>query len=503
MVCSSMGRLLPVSRCLGLCAALATVFAGMAWAQEGSTPEMTVPRSELTPVGDLAARAIELVKAGDPRAAATELGRFESLWSPIENGIRAKNLDVYARAEVNASRAIAALEAAPPNLAAAASALEGLQQAALDFTSGSSPAAATPSGQKGVSALITMIAQVKEALAAGDMDQAQDLMAAFQDMWPLAEGDVQTRSSQAYGNIELEITKASALLLSGPSARDRALDVVGSMLAQLEGLTGTAGYSAWDAGLILLREGMEALLVIAALLAALRRAGTPGGARWVWAGAGTGVLASAVLAVVLVFAINAATAGAARESMEGFVGLASVLIMLTVGAWLHGRSSLQAWNGYMTGKVSGAIAAGRRGALALLALFAVLREGAEATIFYIGIAQGIGAAQLVLGIAAALLILAAAGFLLIRFSVRLPLHWVFLVATVLIYYLAFKITGESVRALQAASVLPSHFVDWLPSVRFLGMSPTWEVFLPQLVVLVLVLSEVIVTETRRMRPKTA
>jgi high-affinity iron transporter len=183
--------------------------------------------------------------------------------------------------------------------------------------------------------------------------------------------------------------------------------------------------------------------------------------------------------------------------MEGFVGLASVAVMVTVGAWLHGRASSKAWQGFIKGKVGTAVAGGRMWTLYALALFAVLREGAEATVFYIGIAQGIGIAQLLVGIAGALVILAIVGFVIIRFSVRLPLHWVFLAATLLIYYLAIKITGESVRALQAASVLPSHFAGWLPSLGFIGTTPTWEVFLPQLLVLALVLSEIVITETRR------
>jgi high-affinity iron transporter len=486
-------------------AMVASAGAGAAGTTGAATAAGVSPETQglLAPVADLAARSLAQVKAGDGAAAAATLEGFEDLWSPVEDGVRAQNLDVYARVEVNESRASAALAASPARLDLAATALEGLRTAALDYQSAAATPAGSPSGSKGLAALVTMLGQVKSALADGDMDQAQDLMGAFQDMWPLAEGEVQTRSARVYAATEDGITKASALLLSGPGSRDKALDEVGTMLAQLEGLTAATGYSAWDAGLILLREGMEALLVIAALLAALKKAGTPSGARWVWAGAGTGIAGSAVLAVILVFAISAATAGTARESMEGFVGLASVLIMLTVGAWLHSRSSLQAWNGMIKGKVGGAIAGGRIGALYFLALFAVLREGAEATVFYIGIAQGIGVGALLLGIGTAALILLAVGFLLIRFSVRLPLHWVFLVATVLIYYLAFKITGESVRALQAAAILPSHFVAWLPSVRFLGITPTLEVVLPQVVVLALVLSEVIVTESRRMKPKTA
>jgi high-affinity iron transporter len=486
---------------LRLCALILLPVVGCvsaAWGQSAVAPDV------LQPIVTMAAHSIEQVRAADAAGASATLDQFESLWKPVEDGVRARNLEIYARIEVESSRAIAALSAAPPDLAGAEQALAALQKASGDYAT-ASPSTASPSGQKGLSALITIIGQVKQALASGDDNQASDLMGSFQEMWPLAEGDVQTRSIPTYNRIESEITQASALLLSGPGVRDKTLDVVGAMLAQLQGLTGTAGYSAWDAALILLREGMEALLVLAALLAALRKAGTNGGARWIWAGAGTGILASGALAVVLVFVITAATAGATRETMEGAVGLASVLVMLTVGAWLHGKSSLQAWNGFVKGKVGSAVASGRMWSLYFLALLAVLREGAEATVFYIGIAQGIGVGQLLLGIGVAVLIIITAGFLLIRFSVRLPLHWVFLVATVLIYYLAFKITGESVRALQAASVLPSHFVVWLPSVRFLGMSPTWEAFAPQLIVLALVLTEVVVTETRRAtsKPKTA
>ncbi len=277
-----------------------------------------------------------------------------------------------------------------------------------------------------------------------------------------------------------------------------AREPVDRIMVELDGLSAGTSYTAWDAGLILLREGMEALLIIAALLAALKKAGSGPGTGVVWAGAGTGLLGSVIIAVILGFAISGAKIGSAREGLEGIVGLASVLLMLTVGAWLHSRSSLKAWNGFVKNKVGTAIAAGRMGALFTLALFAVLREGVEAVVFYIGIAPGIEAGTLAAGIGGALLLLVVIGFLIIRFSVKLPLHWVFLVATVLIYYLAFKITGTSVRALQSAGMLPSHFAEGLPSAGFLGMSPSWESFVPQAIVLTLVLVEVALTETRRL-----
>ncbi len=330
------------------------------------------------------------------------------------------------------------------------------------------------------------------------MAQASDLMQSFTEVWPLAEPEVKTRSEQAYGIIESEMTRASSFLLSDAASQPKAREPVDRITVELEGLAATTSYSVWDAGLILLREGMEALLIIAALLAALKKAGTGTGSGWVWAGAGVGLLGSVIIAVILGFAIGAAMIGSAREGLEGIVGIASVLLMLTVGAWLHSRSSLSAWNGFVKEKVGSAIAAGRMGALFTLALFAVLREGVEAVVFYIGIAPGIGVLTLVIGIAGALVLLTAVGFLVIRFSLKLPLHWVFLVATVLIYYLAFKITGTSVRALQTAGMLPAHFADGLPSAGFLGMSPSWESFVPQVVVLALVLGEIVMTEARRL-----
>jgi len=217
----------------------------------------------------------------------------------------------------------------------------------------------------------------------------------------------------------------------------------------------------------------------------------------VWAGAGSGLVLSAALAVLLGLLISAAAAASARESLEGFVGLASVLLMVTVGAWLHRRASLKAWNSYLQSTAGRAIAAGSTWGFFSLALLAVLREGAETVILLIGIEAGIGAAQLAIGVGAALLALVVIGFLLIRFSARLPLHWFFLVATVLIYYLAFKIAGESIHALQVAGVIPSHYAGALPALGPLGMSQTWETFLLQAVILVLVLAEVVTTEARR------
>ena len=134
-----------------------------------------------------------------------------------------------------------------------------------------------------------------------------------------------------------------------------------------------------------------------------------------------------------------------------------------------------------------------------LALLAVLREGAETVILLIGIESGIGPVQLFArrrrGTRASWSLI---GFLVIRFSARLPLHWFFLVATILIYYLAFKIAGESIHSLQVAGRHPVSLRR--PPARPSG---PWACrrrgrrSLLQAVVLVLVLAEVVTTEARR------
>jgi high-affinity iron transporter len=463
-------------------------------------PASEIPRQRvLAPLADMAGKSLDRLNASDVPGALGIFKAFEGLWSPVEDSVRAGNPGLYVRIEVAAVRAQAALEAAPPDRVRAVQALTDLARAAEEYGTASASPAAARTGSVGN--LGTMLAQVRDSLATARFDQASDLMESFVGLWPVVEIDVKARSPVTYAKLEAEMTRVSSLILSGPGARPAAMDDLEVMLGQIEQLRVSAGYTAWDAGFILLREGMEALLVLAALLAMLKK--TPAGTAplWVWAGAGSGLLLSAVLALVLSLLISAAGAAATREVLEGTVGLASVMLMMTVGAWLHRRANLKAWSGYMHNRAGRAIAAGGTWSLFALALLAVLREGAETVILLVGIESGIGPVQLFAGVGVALVLLVLIGILVIRFSARLPLHYFFLVATILIYYLAFKIAGESIHSLQVAGVIPSHYADGLPAVGPLGMSQTWETFALQAIVLALVLAEIVTTEARRFTGK--
>jgi high-affinity iron transporter len=120
--------------------------------------------------------------------------------------------------------------------------------------------------------------------------------------------------------------------------------------------------------------------------------------------------------------------------------------------------------------------------LLAVARLAVLREGGETTLFYMGMAPSIDPIQLFLGIGGALVALLILGFAMIRFSVKIPVRPFFITATALIYYLVFKFLGESIHALQIAGKVPSHGSPALWPIDWLGIYPTWETTLPQLAV---------------------
>ena len=454
-----------------------------------------------TSLGAIAAQSLDAAQDSRPGLAAGRVQIFDALWGVAENSVREKDPASYARVEAGIDNSLSALKAQPADFAAATAALTDLLSAAQSRASGAAPAADAPTVAHGIPDLLKLLGQADAALSAGNPREASGSMQAFMSIWPLAEGEVKARSATVYAEVENEMTDTGGLLLSGPTSRARAAQILAQMTSQLTGLKELTSYTAWDAGMILLREGMEALLVLAALLAMLRKAEGRRREIWVWTGAGSGLLLSGILAVILGFVLTAATAGSAREQLEGFVGLASVALMVTVGAWLHRRSSLQSWNTFIRKKVGGALATGSMWSIFALALLAVLREGAESVVFYIGIAPAISLAHLLLGIGVALFILLAIGYLIIRFSVRLPLHWFFLVATLLIYYLAFKIAGESIHSLQVAAVLPAHSLPALPSAGVFGMYPTWETFAPQMAVFLYVLAEMTFTELRRLAGK--
>lgn len=337
--------------------------------------------------------------------------------------------------------------------------------------------------------LVKHLDEASAAIAASDARAASEAMTAFRGTWTSVEGAVKARSAEAYGRIENEMARASAALAATPTDLTTARDAVTEMRTQLVPFVGsTASYGVFDAAIILLREGLEALLIVAALLAFLARTGNHAKQRWIWVGSGAGIAASVAVALVITIVFSATeSAGADRELLEGGTGLFAAVMLLYMSWWLHSKSNLDEWQRYIRAKGGSALASGSLFGLALIAFLAVFREGAETALFYVGIAPSIAMSDLAVGLAIALVALAAIGAAVIAFGMRIPVRPFFLVTSVLVYYLAFKFLGTGVHALQVAGIMPASPRTWLPDIGILGAFPTVETTAVQAVLLVLAL----------------
>ena len=242
--------------------------------------------------------------------------------------------------------------------------------------------------------------------------------------------------------------------------------------------------------ILVLREGLEAILVIAAIIAYLVKTGKKKYILSVYIGALGGIVVSILLAI-LFSAIAGAQSGIAQEIFEGVGMFVAVVVLFYVSNWMLSKSETEAWEKYIQKKVETSVSTGNRWVLIFAAFIAVAREGAELILFFRGVpVQGTsGLNAMIFAIAASSVVLLLV-FLAFRFlTVKLPLKPFFLVTSVLMYAMCFSFTGKGVSELQAAGVVNKTTIPWLGfEFDFLGIYATYESFIPQLIVLALIVA---------------
>ncbi|HEY7861464.1 MAG TPA: FTR1 family protein, partial [Gemmatimonadaceae bacterium] len=166
-----------------------------------------------------------------------------------------------------------------------------------------------------------------------------------------------------------------------------------------------------------------------------------------------------------------------------------------VSYWLISRVEAAKWQQFIRGRVTAALEQGGGRALAFVAFLAVYREGAETALFYQALFTEGGrlALPIVMGIVAGFAALAIIFTLFYRFGVRIPLRPFFGVTSLLLYYMAFVFMGKGIRELQEGNVIPISRLPGLPSVEALGIYPTWETLLAQLLMLALLVFALVKT----------
>jgi FTR1 family protein len=269
---------------------------------------------------------------------------------------------------------------------------------------------------------------------------------------------------------------------------ERARDAIEATMPKVVDLTQRTG-SAYEAFvqsfLIILREGFEAILVIGAVVAFLLKTGHRERLRDIWTGVALGLLASALTAVVLKTVLGAMPAS--REIIEGLTLLVAVAVLFSVSYWLISRVEAAKWQQFIREKVATALEHGGGKALAFVAFLAVYREGAETALFYQALFdEGARVAlPITVGIILGFAALAIIFTLFYRYGVRIPLRPFFSVTSVLLYYMAFVFMGKGVRELQEGNAMPITLIPGFPHVEALGLYPTWQTLLAQLLLLAL------------------
>ena len=435
---------------------------------------------EQNPV-DLDAEKEKLVSRLEPRFEALDMAivsqdleavreaykKMNSTWTINEAVVRDHSTAHYGQVETAISFLRSSIETEPTNFDTIQASFDDLKKAISNFVEGTE--VATTSSNLTLKDGIDLLKKALTQFQAGQDSEAAATMKEFITIWPTIEGSVSATNPSLYTKVESE---SPVIMVKG---KDREYqEKLSSLITELSQIDTSASYNAFDAMLILLREGVEALLIVMALVTTLKAAKMRKGLKWVYGGALAGIVASLLIAYILQIAFPAVTSGTNREIIEGAVGIFAVIMMILIGIWLHSKSSVKKWNTFMELQMQTVTKTGSFLSMFALSFLAVFREGAETILFYVGILPRISSFDFVLGISLALLVLVVIAFVINKASQFFLPHKVFFILTWMIYALAFKMTGVSIHALQLTNMIPNHLISSFASIDILGIYPSWE-----------------------------
>ena len=317
-------------------------------------------------------------------------------------------------------------------------------------------------------------ATLDKSLAAyrtGDREQAYDLsVAAYLEGFELVESSLDNVDANVRKNTEKALMAYRQSLQDGLPIEqvEQRLETAKALLKESAGLLGSDGLS-WTLSyvsglLILLREGLEAILVLAAILAFLRNTGQQSAVRSVNVGWGLALVAGLATWALAAYVID--VSGAQRELLEGCTALFASVMVLWLGVWMHDRRHAAAWQDYIK---SSLVSGGGRFGFAILAFFSVYRELFEVILFYETLWLQAGPAghnAVLAGGATALVLLMGLAWIILRGSAKLPLALFFSINAALLCALSVVFAGHGVKALQEAGIFGTRPVaffdfDWL------------------------------------------
>lgn len=338
----------------------------------------------------------------------------------------------------------------------------------------------------------TRLDEAVVAYAKGDRRAATDLaLSAYLDgvepvepLLAVHDNALKVRIETAMGELRAAIKGDQAV----DAVRARAENVAGLLgdaEAALDPHQATPLSSFFGAFTVLLREALEALLIVVVMLTLLRKAERRDVEAYVHAGwivaLGVGVLTWAAATYLV------SISGADRELTEGFGSLLAAVILLWVGVWMHGKSQAGAWQRYIRDRLGHALSQRSAWGLFGLSFIVVYREAFETILFYAAIWNEENAGAILAGGGAAIVSLVAIAWALMRYGRTLPVGKFFAYSSALIAVLCVVLAGKGVAALQEAGWLPISPLAGLIRVDVLGLYPTIQTISAQIAVAALLL----------------
>lgn len=319
-------------------------------------------------------------------------------------------------------------------------------------------------------------------------------VAAYLDGFELVESQLDAVDRQQRNALEQAMMQIRAAVKNEPTApaTAAAIEQVVTALQQAEQMlanTQLSAQSIWLLSLlILLREGLEALLVVAAIYAVAVKTGRTELKKTVH----TGWIAALALGAITWFAASYLIniSGATRELTEGYTALIAAAMLFYMGFWMHSKTSAGEWQRFIQSKVQTAVQGSTQWALAVVVFLAVYREVFETILFYQSLWLQGGALHqtaFIGGILCGLLLLAVVAIGILKYAVKLPLKTFFGGTALLMLLLAIVMTGKGIAALQEAGQLTAIALP-VPAFSWLGFYPTLQGAVAQGILLLLALT---------------
>jgi len=357
---------------------------------------------------------------------------------------------------------------------------------------------ASGSTKQAIADIIMVLNQSIKAFKAGEVEQSAEL--AF-DAYLNYEGietalvtknkELGLRLESSFGRLRAEIKRGADLSHVEKINQNIQSDLqeAQTILEQKVGFTGLFLQSFS----IIVREGFEAILIVAALIAFLVKSKNKEKVKIIYQGVIIGIGASFLTAYIIHEVLNISMAK--QELLEGWIMLVAVVVLFWVSYWLLTKIETQKWQSYITGKMTQAITTGNVFALGMVAFLAVYREGFETVLFYkaLYLYSGEVSNGIVPGFLVGCVFLAIMFFLINKIGVKVPIKWFFGFTSVLLYFMAFTFMGKGLHELQMGEALSLTAAEFAPEIPWLGMYPTWETFIGQAILLVIFVSGVLYT----------